>query len=721
MKKDPLKRMRIPVKYLKIAGITLLILFILTSIAGVIAYNKREALLKVAIAKAVSKAKNDFNLDVKIGEASFEGIRTVNLRDVFVVPEKRDSLAYISELSVSVKLLPLLVGDIKLAALKLFDSKVSLVKRDSLRNYDFLFKKKNGDSSENSKRADLAEIADNLLSKLLNKIPDDMSMRNFNLTFTDTKDSLQFFVNSATIDDGDLKSTVTVNKNESVWHLNGLVEPGDKHLDLNMYAERKKVELAYIEKKFGLKLNFDTIHAQLKDVDRSGDQLKIYGAFSVKNLLINHPKLAANNIIVHQGSIDADVIIGENYISVDSSSVIHLKQIRANPFIKYTLYPTKTYELKIKTDEMDAQQVFNSFPRGMFESLEGLKVSGKLKYNLNFFLNSSNPDAVQFDSRLDKRNFRILGWGKTNLQKINSTFVYTPFEYGKPMRDITIGPGNPDYTPLNEISSLLKYAVLTAEDPSFYRHNGFVEESIRKSIATNYKEKAFKRGGSTISMQLVKNVFLNRQKTLTRKIEETLIVWLIEKNKLSTKERMFEVYLNLIEWGRNVYGIGEAARFYFDKHPSQLDLGESLFLARIVPMPKQGLRFFNGDGSLRTGVRGYFRLIGNLMAKRGWAERDTNAYGFYNVRLKPSLRTAMPEPDTTVIDSLGADEPEEDGPTLLERIFGGGKKPDTISIRDLEKQGEKKDSVLTPDDRRKQRREERRRKRKEGGGLFGVF
>ncbi len=721
MKNDPKKRIIITSEYLKYAGITLLVLTLLALIAGIIAYNKREALLKVAIAKAVNQAKNEYDLDVKIGEARFEGIRTVNLKNVTIVPKDRDSLASISELSVSVKLLPLLVGNINLAGLKMFNSKISLVKRSSGGNYDFLFKKKTSEPADDQKRSNLAELADNILSKLLNKIPEDMSMKNFSLTFTDTKDSLRFLVNSAAIDNGNLKSTITVNNRESVWHIDGLVEPGDEHLDIELYAEHKKVELAFVEKKFGLKLNFDTAHARLNDVNKSGEQLKILGSFSVKNILINHPKLAANNIMVREGSLDANIFIGENYVSIDSSSLIRIKDIRAKPFVKYTLYPTKAYELKIRTEEMDAMQVFNSFPQGMFESLEGMKVRGKVKYSLNFFLNTASPDAVRFDSRLDKRNFKIVSWGKTNLQKINAGFVYTPYEFGKPMRAIKVGPANPDYTPLDEVSSVLKYAVLTAEDPSFYRHNGFVEESIRKSIATNYKEKAFKRGGSTISMQLVKNVFLNRQKTLARKIEETLIVWLIEKNRLSTKERMFEVYLNLIEWGRNVYGIGEAARFYFDKHPSQLDLGESLFLARIVPMPKQGLNFFNGDGSLRTGVRGYFRLIGNLMARRGWAERDSNAYGFYTVRLKPSLRTAMPEPDTLVLDSLGGDESEEDTRTLLERIFGGGKKPDTIHIRDLEKQSEKRDSLISPDDKRKQRREERRRRRKENGGLLGVF
>ena len=78
-------------------------------------------------------------------------------------------------------------------------------------------------------------------------------------------------------------------------------------------------------------------------------------------------------------------------------------------------------------------------------------------------------------------------------------------------------------------------------------------------------------------MQLVKNVFLSRKKTIARKAEEALIVWLIENNNLTSKERMFEVYLNIIELGPGIYGVGEASRFYFNKKPAELTLSESIF------------------------------------------------------------------------------------------------------------------------------------------------
>jgi membrane peptidoglycan carboxypeptidase len=133
----------------------------------------------------------------------------------------------------------------------------------------------------------------------------------------------------------------------------------------------------------------------------------------------------------------------------------------------------------------------------------------------------------------------------------------------------------------------------------------------------NLKKGDFVRGGSTISMQMVKNVFLTRQKTIGRKIEEALIVWLIENQSISTKQRMYEVYLNIIEWGPNVYGIKDASRFYFGKDPADLNLSESIYLASIVPKPKAFKYSFDKYGNLRGSVANYYRLISGIMVRRG--------------------------------------------------------------------------------------------------------
>jgi len=710
-------KIKIPKKYLKIGAWVLGGFLIVCVALGAIAYSKREALLKKMVAKAIIKADRDYDLEIKIGSAGFTGMSTVKMTNISIVPKDRDTLSNISELSVSVRLFPLIFGNVKLSEVKLNDGYVSVVLKDSTTNIDFILKRKKKDSTENTGKANLPEIANNLLNQVLYKIPDDMNVKNMVFRFNDHDTAKLSFATSATIDDGDLKSTINVNEGESTWHINGLVKPGRKQLSFTAYADGKKLELPYINNKLHAKLSFDTLQTELKNAGYSGDDYKISGSWSVKNMLVNQARIAGNDIIVQSAKLDADVLVGPNYVALDSSSTAYLKNAEIHPYIKYTLGKNKIYELKLNANEQDAQAVLDAFPQGLFESLDGLKVEGKVKYNLNFYLDTAIPDSVRFSSSLTPVNFKILQWGKTNLQKINSPFVYTPYEYGKPMRNITIGPSNPNFTPLNAISKNFINAVLTAEDPSFFTHNGFVEESIRKSIAVNFKEKKFKRGGSTISMQLVKNVYLSRQKTLARKAEEILIVWLIEHNHLVSKQRMLEVYFNIMELGQNIYGIGEASRYYFGKQPADLTIGDGLFLASIVPKPKASMYKFMADGSLKPFMFNYFRFIGNIMARRGLIPSDTSGYGFYNVRLREGLRQYL-APDTAVIDTAAFDDDEEGMPpvimqdknkNLFDRIFGGAAKKDTVIAKPA-------DTTKSKKQLRQERREQRRREREQENG-----
>ncbi|MDQ0636806.1 hypothetical protein QF042_000371 [Pedobacter sp. W3I1] len=708
-------KIKIPKKYLKIGAWVLGVFLVVCMALGAVAYSKREALLKKMVAKAIAKADKDYDLEVKIGSAGFTGLSTVKMTNISVVPKDRDTLSNIGELSVGVKLFPLIFGKVKLSEVKLNNGFVSVVLKDSTTNIDFILKRKKKDSTQTNRKANLPEIASNILNQVLYKIPDDMDVKNMVFKLNDHDTAKLSFATTATIDGGDLKSTIDVNNNESTWHVDGYVNPGSKELRFMAYADGKKLELPYLNNKLHAKISFDTLQTELKNAKYSGDDYKISGSWSVKNMLINQPRIASNDIIIQSAKLDADILVGPNYVALDSTSTAYLKNAQIHPFVKYTLGKNKIYELKLNAEEQDAQGVLDAFPQGLFESLEGLKVHGKIKYNLNFYLDTKIPDSVRFSSTLTPVDFKIVQWGKTNLQKINSPFVYTPYEYGKPMRNITIGPSNPNFTPLSSISKNFINAVLTAEDPSFFTHNGFVEESIRKSIAVNFKEKKFKRGGSTISMQLVKNVYLSRQKTLARKAEEILIVWLIEHNHLVSKQRMLEVYFNIMELGQNIYGIGEASRYYFGKQPADLTIGDGLFLASIVPKPKASMYKFMADGSLKPYMFNYFRFMGNIMARRGLVASDTSGYGFYNVRLREGLRQYL-APDTAVIDTTAFDDDEDGLPpiivqdknkSLFDRIFGGGSKKDTSSKQITSPA----DTGKTKKQLRQERREERRRQK----------
>lgn len=737
-------------KALRIAGWVFLGLFILTGIGAGVAYSKRETLLQTALNRAVRKAKRDYNLDVRVGSANFTGFSSVAFSNISVVPEDRDSLARIQRAEVSVRFWPLIMGQVALAGLTLDNGLVQVVKRDSLTNIDFLIRRKKADStatrtSSTNRRSDLADVAEKLIDNLLSKIPDDLNIRNLEFRGMDDKDTVSLFTPTATIDDEVVSSTIKLNGNLATWHVTGTADPADREYNLALYAEGqngrpKPLELPYIQTKYNLKLQADTLRAELRDVDRAGGEFRLEGVGSVRNLRINHPAVARTDVLVPQASMDANLFVGENYIGVDSSSTLRLGEVSARPFVKYTLTDpseastkaksSKIYEVQLHTDLLDAQALFNSFPQGLFESLEGMKVKGQLKYDLAFRLDTALPDSVKFNSGLTPNGFEVISMGRTDFASINKPFDYTPYEKGKPVRTIRIGPENPDYTPLNQISPDLRNALLTSEDYNFFTHKGFNEKAFRVSIATNFKEKSFKRGASTVSMQLVKNAFLNRNKTLSRKVEEILIVWLIENEHIVPKERMYEVYLNIIEWGRNIYGIGEAARYYFAKSPADLNLGESIFLAFVVPRPKRALDWFLPDGTLQTrNVRGYFRLIGRIMARRGLTAPDSGAYGFYDVRLREGLRRQVAPVDTLfqgdslLIDPIDGEVDEEGNGigNFFRRLFRSNStdnnRTDNPTVQPERPNSESTPIEAAPTDtiktRRQLRQERRERKRRE--------
>jgi len=149
---------------------------------------------------------------------------------------------------------------------------------------------------------------------------------------------------------------------------------------------------------------------------------------------------------------------------------------------------------------------------------------------------------------------------------------------------LLIGPKSSNWTPSGRIPSEMKWAVILAEDGNFYKHEGFDVKAIKKAIKYDLEKKSLKRGASTITQQTAKNLFLSREKTLTRKLKEIYLAWRMEQEL--TKGRIIELYLNVVELGPMVYGIGHGSRYYFGKPASALTPRECAFLAAMLPGPR---------------------------------------------------------------------------------------------------------------------------------------
>ncbi|MCE1225222.1 MAG: transglycosylase domain-containing protein [Geobacteraceae bacterium] len=147
-----------------------------------------------------------------------------------------------------------------------------------------------------------------------------------------------------------------------------------------------------------------------------------------------------------------------------------------------------------------------------------------------------------------------------------------------------LGPKNRRWTPTSRIPPEMKWAVILAEDSNFYKHDGVDVKAIKEAIKYDLEKQSMARGASTITQQVAKNVFLSREKTITRKLKEVYLAWRMEQEL--TKGRILELYLNVVELGPMVYGIGHGSQYYFGKPASAMTPRECAFLAAMLPGPR---------------------------------------------------------------------------------------------------------------------------------------
>lgn len=222
---------------------------------------------------------------------------------------------------------------------------------------------------------------------------------------------------------------------------------------------------------------------------------------------------------------------------------------------------------------------------GAREPVFAKDVSPKVQFALSFSMSGKLRDATTWQPKLEHRVAGIGAHGEgSGLEILSSNFRYYPLtKSGRAMEPRLIGPASPSWQPYARIPYILRRCVIVSEDSSFFFHNGIelieVQDALREGLSSGEKS----RGGSTITQQLVKNLFLTRDRTALRKLQEMLLTFHLESTL--SKEHIFELYMNIIEWGPDVYGIKEASMHYFGRRPESLNTREMAWLATIIPSP----------------------------------------------------------------------------------------------------------------------------------------
>lgn len=638
----------------KIVGIVIALILI-----GFLVF--RDELLDQAIDKVSTTMKLEYNSDFAIKKASFDGVSGIELNEITLAPKNLDTIFKIQKIKTSVNLWRLLIGDVQLGTLEIKNGYVQLTKKGKIKNFGAFLKKDKSEPTTTNQKRDYAEFAYRIISKVLNLVPTDMNIENLVFKLDDNGKKATVKIEKLSLFETKLESAIAVQTNtfDQKWRINGMADPRNKKGDLRFFnIDTGAIKVPYFDERYNLKASFDSIRFNIQNVKMSRGELHLDGYTSITNLKMNHKRIANKDVAIKKARFDYRFLLGSDFISIDSSSTFQFNKIKVHPFLSYNTEKDTVYALKVAIPKMKAQDFISSLPDGLFTHFQGMEATGEFDYKLNFKFNKNKPHTIVFKSNINKDNLKITKYGNINLGKLNGEFTYRAVDKGVLQRPVFLGVSNPYYTPLDQISPYLQKCVLTSEDPSFMSHRGFINEAFKQSILKNIRTKKFSRGASTISMQLVKNVFLTREKTLSRKLEEILLVYIIENNRITSKQRMLEVYFNIIEWGPNVYGIGEAAEFYFQKKPADLNVNECLYLATIIPKPKKFMWQFDQEGLQKSYATKQQTFLRNLMFRRGLlVPEDTiglspsilltgRAHSLLNIKIK----------DTTIIDSMAVKE-----------------------------------------------------------------
>lgn len=596
--------------------------FILLIVVG---YLLVPVVAKKVIRDKIAEIEKERNVtltleQMKIAKYSIFGTFDLRFKELKVKDKSaRESFARIHRLGTKVQVWKGFKRTLILKDLSVSDMQVHAVKRGKYCNYNFIHSSSEGQKGERNYQSQV----NSWVSRLADFCPKHFTADRINvLTDVDTT-RVRYTFENLIVENGKGRGGLVIQKNVETpchWKLSGAMDKKKQRYEGRMVCDGKAEaigEIPFLKTFKQMELGFHEATGHFSLVKTGKKRTECVLAGSIRNLQCQHHYLA--DVPVRIDSVSGRICLNvyPKAIEVDSTSTVSLNRATLHPYCRLSKNKSTRVVFKINERARDAEPLFASLPTELFQVLPLLKVNGKIDFNCLFDCDFGNVDSLKFDLNIVNhgRSFAVVE-GLGEITRFNEQFEYTFYDNGEPVRNLWIGPNNPYFCPYHQIPELLKQAILASEDGAFFQHRGFIKSSMQSALVSDIKAGKMRRGGSTISMQLVKNLYLNRKKVLTRKFEEMALVWMIEDQRMMSKERMFEIYVNIIEWAPGVIGIGEAAEFYFHKRPSELTMPECIYLASLIRAPKHYASTLNADGTLTDVKRAELEFVADRMVVR---------------------------------------------------------------------------------------------------------
>ncbi len=266
-----------------------------------------------------------------------------------------------------------------------------------------------------------------------------------------------------------------------------------------------------------------------------------------------------------------------------------------------------------KAPLVSCQALLDSTPRGLLGAVERIRFNGTFSLDAGVQVDSRNLSGMKVRWNFKNGCRAVAVPPELAPSRFKGTFRREVAGAGNYPMDVEFGPHSANWAPWVEVSPHLENALLVSEDGRFFRHNGFDNRAIENAIRTNAKAGRFVLGASTITMQLAKNLYLSREKTLARKLREAALTSLLEQS--FEKKELLELYVNVVEFGPGIYGIRQAAEYYFNTTPEALTAAQAFFIGSILPQPTRN--YFEEDGTMTSSRRAYVNELLSISSKRG--------------------------------------------------------------------------------------------------------
>jgi hypothetical protein len=347
----------------------------------------------------------------------------------------------------------------------------------------------------------------------------------------------------------------------------------------------------------------------------AADALTFDGEVTFRSLSLKQPKIAPETLRGIDFTLSARGVLDDaGKLRIDDAQLdMGALHVKTHGVVEET---KDHFAVSLAVDVAPAacQALLDSAPQGLLPLVRATRMGGTFGATVNLAFDTRTIDKLLLEYEVDDQCRMLEVPSELSRDRFSGAFTYRTYRPDGTIGEMTTGPGTDSWTNLEDISPFMIAAVLTTEDGAFYRHKGFNHYAIRSSVQANLKARRFVRGASTITMQLAKNLFLARDKALSRKIEEVILTDYLEQ--IFRKEEMMELYLNIIEFGPDVYGITQAADYYFGRRPEELNLAESFFLASVLPSP---LRYgkMKDKGEVPESWMRHLKALMEIAAKNG--------------------------------------------------------------------------------------------------------